>query len=107
MKKMITSILIASGITSSVYAGCAGNACLNVDVEKIVVTTSTIFIATSGTETALSCTPSAGVFTTLSATEASSKAMYSALLTAQTTKRKVKIRIVNGSPTCKISYVEL
>ena len=107
MKKIMLSILGISALTTSMYAGCSGAACIDVSVDKIVVTSSTIFVATSGDESSLNCTSPANVFTTLSATEASSKAMYSALLTAQTIKKNIKLRIVDGSATCQIAYIEL
>jgi len=109
MKKVLMSVLTLGALSISANAACAGNNCNNVDVEKIVVTQATMYIATSGTETGLSnCTPAASVFITLSSTDASSKAIYSALLTAQTTNKKVKIRTKDTpGATCQIDYIEI
>ena len=109
MKKILMGVITIGALSISANAACAGNNCTNVDVEKIVVTQATMYIATSGTETALTnCTPVAGVFVTLSSVDASSKSIYSALLTAQTTKKKVKIRTKDTpGAACQIDYIEL
>ena len=109
MKKVLMSVLTLGALSISANAACAGKSCNNVDIEKIVVTQTTIFVATSGAETSLTnCTPAANVFITLSSTDVSSKAIYSALLTAQTTKKKVKIRTKDTpGATCQIDYMEM
>ena len=109
MKKILMSAITMGALSISANAACVGNNCSNVDVEKIVVTQATMYIATSGTETGLTnCTPVSGIFITLSSVDAASKAIYSALLTAQTTHKKVKIRTKDTpGARCQIDYIEL
>ena len=109
MKKIVASVLLMGALSISANAACAGNNCSNVLIEKIVVTQGTMFIATSGNETGLTnCTPTAGVFISMSSTSPTTKALYSALLTAETTKKKVKVRTKDTpGAACQVDYIEI
>ena len=106
MKKIMMSLIATGALVSSAYAGCTANGCFDVEVETIYITGSgTIHIGTSGDESALDCTSPGNHYAVLGNTDAGKNSMYSALLTAKTTKQKVSIRIVNGSGNCKIAYI--
>ena len=106
MKKILVSLLTFGALSTTAFAGsCSGGACNSVTVDYILVLNSgTITVGTSGNETGLSCTASGGKYLAISANDPGKNAMYSALLTAQTTKKPVSIR-VNDSGNCKIAYV--
>jgi hypothetical protein len=110
MKKQIVSMLAIAGLSVGAYAGgCANLTCDQVSIEEIVATAwGSTTVATSGTETSLSCTPFANKFLYIAPGAAGANAMYSALLTAKTTGKKVRINLVSDSDGhCQISYINI
>ena len=112
MKKVLTTILAIGTISTATYAGCTASGCSNVTVDKLYMTaTGTLYVGTSGDEKALNCAGGAGnggvanVYVSLKEGDVGKNAMYSLLLTAKTTGKKVKIRIVEGSSDCKVMYI--
>lgn len=106
MKKILASLLTFSALSTSAYAGCSGGACSDVTIDYILVLNNgTISVGTSGTETDLTCTASGGKYLAISASASGKNAMYSALLTAQTTKKKLSIRLNDTDDACYIAYV--
>jgi len=107
MKKVLMSVLAMSAITVSIHAGCTATGCSNVTIDKLYMTaTGTLYVGTSGDESKLNCTsPGGGKYMSLAEGDVGKNAMYSLLLTAKTTKQKVKLRIVDGDPKCKVMYV--
>jgi len=106
MKKILASLLTAGALSTGAYAECSAGACSDVTVDFILVLTSgTISVGTSGTETGLTCTASGGKYLAITADAAGKAAMYSALLTAQTTNKKLSIRLNDTTDACQIAYV--
>jgi len=108
MKKLLTSAVLLGAMSSSLYAGCTATACSNVTVDKLYMTdTGTLYVGTSGDENALNCgsAATAGVYVSLKEGDVGKNAMYSLLLTAKTTGKKVTIRIKESTPDCKVFYV--
>ena len=105
MKKLL-SIAIAIGfISTGVQASCNSTSCTG-KVTKIYMTADgTLYVGTDGNERSLNCTAPGGIYVSLSNTDPGKNAMYSLLLTAQTTGTPVTIRIQENSPTCRILYV--
>jgi len=103
MKKILISVLAMGAISTSVYAGCAGTACTQVDITRLYMTDyGTIFVGTSGIETSLNCNPNGGSYLSVRNADVGKNALYSMLLTAQTTKRKLDIGVEAGSADCHI-----
>lgn len=108
MKKILTTILITGIAASSVYAACNSKMCYNVNVEKLYMTANgTLYVGTSGDESQLNCggAETADVYVSLKEGDVGKNAMYSLLLTAKTTGKKVTIRIQEGSSDCRVVYV--
>ena len=112
MKNILMSVLTLGMISSSVYGGCVASGCSNVTIDKLYMTaTGTLYVGTSGDEKALNCAGGAGnggvanVYMSLKEGDVGKNAMYSLLLTAKTTKQKVKLRIEDGSADCRVTYV--
>lgn len=100
--------LVVSIWAGPAFAGCSGEYCNDVYVDQLYVEASGgIWLQTSGTETALSCTPDSGIFLRLAIGNEGLKNIYAALLAAQAAGRKVHVRIIGGSSPCSISYVLL
>jgi hypothetical protein len=97
---------IVSIVARPAFADCGGEYCHDVYVDQLYVEASGgIWLQTSGTETALSCTPDSNIFLRLANGNEGLKNIYAALLAAQTAGLKVHVRIVGGSSPCAISYV--
>jgi len=106
MKKILTSLLTFGVLSTSTYANCSGGACSDVTIDFILVLNSgTITVGTSGTEEGLTCTAAGGKYLAIDSAAVGKNAMYSALLTAQTTKKKLSIRLNDTADPCTISYV--
>ena len=90
------------------FADCSANACGTVHVERLYVNAEgLIYVATSGTETSLSCTPVSGKYLTLVTTATNADEVFSTLLAAQLADKQVTIRIVTSSSNCSIAYITL
>jgi|GEM_PF-5561622 len=90
------------------HAACSKTGCNNVYIDTLYINASgVIYIGTSGDENALSCSAVSNVYATLDINEPGASAIYSALLTAQTSDKLVQVRTVDNSPNCKVLYVVL
>jgi len=107
MKKLLVSVMTAGVLSTGAYAaGCNAGACSDVTVDfLLILKNGTITVGTSGTETGLTCNASGGKYLAIAANDPGKNAMYSALLTAQTTKKKISLRLNDTATTCKIAYV--
>jgi len=105
MKKFLMSVLALSSVSSYLYGACSGTACTNVKITEVYATFGgTIYIGTDGNEGSLSCTSPGNAYVSIGATDAGKNALYSMMLTAKTTGKKVKIRIQNNTQGCRILY---
>lgn len=106
MKKILASLLTVGALSTGAYAGCTGGACSNVTIDFILVLDNgDITVGTSGDETGLTCTASGGKYLAISNASVGKNAMYSALLTAQTTQKMLSIRLNDTADPCNIAYV--
>jgi len=103
MKKILLSVLAMGAMSVSAYAACSGATCANVKVTKLYMTAGgTMYVGTDGTEANLDCGGISGVYMSLAEGNVGKNAMYSLLLTAQTTNKSVTIRT---APDCSIAYI--
>ena len=106
MKKLLVSVITAGALSTGAYADCSGGACSNITVDYLMALNSgTIVVGTSGDESGLSCAANGGKYMYIGANVAGKNAMYSALLTAQTTKKQITIRTNDSSSECNIAYI--
>jgi hypothetical protein len=107
------AILVAtlSTITfaGSASADCSALKCDNVYIEQLYADSGDlgggdIWVRTSGTETALSCTANGGVLLKLSASSTYRKDVYALMMMAFSTDKPVSIRVMPGAD-CAIAYV--
>jgi len=108
MKKVLMSVLAMGAITMSANAACDSTGCYGVTIDRMYVTSGgTIYVGTSGTESALNCTSPGGVYMSVSHDATGKNAIYSLMLTAQTTKKKINLRAAEGSASCNILFATL
>jgi len=106
MKKILMSVLALSTLVVVANAGCTGTICSNVKITKLYMTAGgTLYVGTNGKESSLSCKSPAGKYVSLAEGDVGKNAMYSLLLTSMTTNKKVSIKVISGSPTCKVQYI--
>lgn len=104
--KPVAVLVAALGFTAVAYAECYSGGCTEVYVDELYPDSGGAWIQTSGTETLANCTADSGIFLRLNGGPGFD-AIYSTLLAAQISEKKVGIRIVDGSNPCTISYVRL
>lgn len=105
MKNIVvgTFLLVMPAIS---YASCSGGACLDVKIQELQVgADGVVYIQTSGTETALNCTPEANTFIKLNATTDGGKIIFSSLLASHTADKNVNVRVVDNVSPCQVLYV--
>jgi len=107
MKKVLMSVLVMGAMTVNATAGCIATGCNNVQVTKLYMTaTGTLYVGTDGTETSLACGGVSGLYMSLKEGDVGKSSMYSLLLTAQTTGKRVTVRIEEGSSDCRVAFVK-
>jgi len=103
MKKNLLKIVIIAGLSVSANAACGPLGCYDVLVKKIYILPSgDMFVQTSGDHTKLHCTRNPKLIRLVKSD--GQKSIYSALLTAQTTNKKVDLRINKDSSDCSLAY---
>jgi len=110
MKKKLLTGLAIMALTTGAYAGdCAGARCSQVKVTEVAATSwGTIAVATDGTETGLSCNPSGDKYLYVAAGAEGKNALYSALLTAKTTKTPINVYVKADSQNlCQITWIAM
>lgn len=110
MKKFLLALTIAGLFTTSAYATCASTACQNVEITNVYIQADgQTFIQTSGDESQLTgCTARANAYVILSATAVGKNQLYSALLTAATTKQKITVMVTpNTNGECEVAYLSM
>ena len=106
MKKMIISV-IAMGtlVATSAQATCEAYGCTGKVTRLQVTSTGNVQVGIEGVATSMNCTAVANAYSEIDLSSAGGNAIYSALLTAQTTQNSILVRIVEGSSNCAIGYV--
>lgn len=106
MKKILMSVIALGVMGTNVYATCNTGSCTGT-VKKLYMTgNGTMYVQIDGNAATLNCTAPGGVYMSLKEGDAGKNAMYSLLLTSQTTKKKVTVRIVEGSPDCRVAFIK-
>ncbi len=66
-----------------------------------------IFVATPLDENLANCTPYAGQYFSINPDYKNAREMYSSLLSAYMSSKRIQLRVVEGSQNCELSYVRL
>ena len=106
MKKFLIAGLATAAMTSMAFAGsCSGTQCNDVKITQILATSAgTITVTTDADESALSCTTYGNEYMYIAADAPGKNALYSALLTAKTTKSPVRfIMAADSNGICQIT----
>ena len=112
MKKIIITILAALLAGSSVNAQSASGTCSAIGCTALVKNmiafgTGTVEVFMDADQSSLNCTLQSDGSMILYSTDAGVDRIYSTLLSAQLTDKKVFVRIIDGSAPCHINYARL
>ena len=94
MKKLFALFFIVFASNSySIQGACSSNWCEKIDIERLYPSAGSnlIYIATSGDEKNLACAAESDVYVTLDTSKTNGDIVYSTLLTAFASGKKVKI----------------
>jgi hypothetical protein len=107
MKRVITSLLVLTSIllAGTANAECGTNSCIAYIDMVYIEANGNMYVQTSATETLANCTPDSNVYFFLSGTASKFKEVYAMLLTAEVLGWQMRIRIVEGTNPCAISWV--
>lgn len=105
--KAICGLLILGTSTIASANQCAAWGCISTIEDLYTNADSYIYIGTPLDEKIRNCTPVSGVYFSLDPTSGNAKEIYSSLLAAFTTGKKIQLRIKEGSAHCELSYVRL
>ena len=104
MKKILIGALMLA-LATNTYADCSAGACSGVKIQNLyAMANGTITVETTGNEKNLNCTSTGNGYVSIAPDAAGKNAIYSLLLTAQTTQKNVYIRVVDNSNLCRINY---
>ena len=108
-KSLILGFVFAGILGSNLNASCTKTGCTDKINTIYVTSTGKILVGTDGNEKALNCAGGgvSGVYVSVNQNAKGANQIYSLLLTAKSMGKKVKLRIVEGSKYCDISYATL
>lgn len=106
MKKLMLTFLAGASLAN---ADCNPDFCHDVYIDTLYpVYEGTVYVATSGDESVLNCNAASGQYVTLKADHKGADRIYSTLLAAQISGKKINsIQVDDNSTGCVIQYVTL
>lgn len=106
MKKLLLCIcLLATSFYSQ--SQCSKVGC-NAPISILYVNNNNnIYVGTTADETKANCSPVANVYFTLKADAQNKKEIYATLLAAYMAKKKIFLRVNEGTEGCEIAYITL
>jgi len=105
MKYFIAALIMFLSITASAEDKCTTWGCISTLNELYTKSSGVVYIATPLDETKANCTPHSGVYFTLRPEVSGYKEIYSSLLAAYMSDKKIQLRITEGTIGCEINYV--
>jgi hypothetical protein len=101
------AVVASLPLATPAFAECWSAGCYGVFIEELYPTAEGgVWIKTTGDETLANCTANSNVFLRLNVS-AGYKDIYSTLLAAMLSEKRVSLRVVEGSNPCTVAYVTL
>ncbi|KLN65646.1 MULTISPECIES: hypothetical protein [Vibrio] len=101
------TFLMAFWSSFTIADECASWGCIS-KIEQLYVSTSgDIYVSTPFNEKLANCTPVSDVYFTLNPSSSNASQVYSALLSAYMSDKRIQMRVVEGHPRCELEYVLL
>ena len=107
LSKILTALCLSIVSGLSIADECTSWGCISTISELYITGGGTIRVGTPLDEKLANCTPVSDVYFTLDPAKANAKEMYSALLSAYMSNKKIQLRISEGSADCTIAYIRL
>ncbi|MCW8876193.1 MAG: hypothetical protein OQK51_03965 [Kangiellaceae bacterium] len=103
-------VLVLVGILLSASASafeCQPYGCVSTISDLYTNANGYIYVATPDDETKANCTVYPGNYFVLKPESQNADKIYSSLLAAYVSQKKVQLRVVEGSPVCELAYVRM
>lgn len=86
---------------------CNAHGCVSTIENLYTTADGLIYIGTPADEKLVNCTAVSNVYLTLNPDSKNAKEVYSSLLAAYISKKKIQLRVKEGSTKCELAYVNL
>ncbi|CCN49928.1 exported hypothetical protein [Vibrio nigripulchritudo MADA3029] len=110
MKACIIFIL-STLFSFNVFSACSKIGCIGAGKDVLISvypnSSGNIYLQAGVGREQLDCKLVEGHYMVLKATHPAFESVYSTVLTALASQKKLMVRIVNGSPNCEVSYVRM
>lgn len=103
------SLLLSIVISTTVFAEgqCNSAGCISTISDLYTNAEGRIYVGTPHDEKAANCTPIADIYFTVNPKAQNAEEMYSTLLAAYMSNKKVQLRVREGHSKCELAYVRL
>ncbi|EGU57979.1 hypothetical protein VINI7043_12466 [Vibrio nigripulchritudo ATCC 27043] len=106
MKKFLLASLCLFSV-STFGQECTTWGCTSVISDLYTNADGAIYVGTYGDEKKANCTAVSGVYFTLDSSSSNAKEVYSSMLAAFMSGKKIQLRIKEGHAKCELAYVRL
>lgn len=111
MKARILIALLAALPSMQSFSACSSGSCYGVQdaVLKSIYPTQSgkVYLEAPAEKSNLNCTLAEGYYMVLEPSHPLFKEIYSTILTAMSTGKKLQVRIAEGSSNCRVAYVRM
>ena len=107
MKKFIAILGLFISVSVIAAEQCTSWGCVSTISKLYTTTDGPVYIGTPLNEKLANCTPVSGVYFTLNTSSKNAKEIYSSLLAAFMSGKRIALRIKEGSSNCELAYVTL
>ena len=104
---LVVLIGLLASLSVAAAERCDSWGCISTISNLYVTSDGVIYVGTPLDEKLANCTPVAGVYFTLDPSSANAKEIYSSMLSAYMSKKKIQLRIKEGDSRCELAYVVL
>lgn len=101
---LLTGLMLSP---DAMAGSCSGVFCTDVALDLLYINSTGVFVATSGAETALTCTPNSSQYLTLPKTHGNYASIFSTLQAALISGKTVNLRIEDASVGCNVLYITI
>ncbi|MEX0334654.1 hypothetical protein [Vibrio tubiashii] len=107
MKNRLIVALVAFYSAASFSDECTSWGCISTVETLYTNANGDIYVGTPLNETLANCTPVSNVYFTLNPSAPNASEIYSSLLAAYMSGKKIQLRVQEGHSRCELSYVRL
>ena len=108
MKKILSTLTVLISALSSLSANaCTASGCIATISELYTTADGVIYVSTPLDEKLANCTAVSDKYFTINPSSKNAKEMYSSVLAAYMSGKKIQLRVIEGHSQCQLAYVRL